>query len=95
MTNGSQAGYRVSEVLFGQNTTAVGRTDRATGDPTIHGQTNSVTVPLTAQRTTDGFRTSGSIPVTFADYGVDAPNVGGITVEDEGNIEFLLVFAPA
>ncbi|MGP4047949.1 YceI family protein [Streptomyces sp. 2A115] len=163
---GSQAGYRVDEVLFGQNVTAVGRTEEvtgdleiegtraasgsftvdlasvrsdsdqrdgqfrgrvmnterypnatfeltepvdfgsvpdvnkevtgeATGDLTIHGQTNSVTFDLTAQRTADGFRVNGSIPVTFADYGIDAPNFGGITVEDKGSIEFLLAFTPA
>ncbi|WP_405822943.1 YceI family protein [Streptomyces sp. NBC_01390] len=164
--SGSQAGYRVDEVLFGQNTTAVGRTGQvtgglkiegtqavsgsftvdlasvrsdsdqrdsqfrgrvmnterypdatfelaepvdfgsvpdvneqvtgeATGDLTVHGQTSSVTFDLTAQRTADGFRVNGSIPVTFADYGIDAPNFGGIAVEDEGTVEFLLAFAPA
>ncbi|MGW0760176.1 YceI family protein [Streptomyces sp. NPDC002814] len=164
--SGSQAGYRVDEVLFGQNVTAVGRTEEvtgeleiegtravsgsftvdlasvrsdsdqrdgqfrgrvmnteqypeatfeltepadfgsapavneqvtaeATGDLTIHGQTNSVTFDLTAQRTADGFRTNGSLPLTFADYGIDAPNFGGITVEDEGSIEFLLAFTSA
>lgn len=163
---GSQAGYRVDEVLFGQNVTAVGRTEEvtgdleiegdsavsgtitvdlasvesdsderdgqfrgrimnteqfpeatfeltepadfgsapdvneqvtaeATGDLTIHGETNSVTFELTAQRTADGFRTNGTIPLTFADYGIDAPNFGGITVEDEGSIEFLLTFTSA
>ncbi len=161
--SGSQAGYRVDEVLFGQNVTAVGRTEKvtgeleiegnravsgsftvdlasvksdsdqrdgqfrgrvmnterypeatfeltepvdfgsapavgeqvsakATGELTVHGETNSVSFELDAQRTADGFRVNGSIPVTFADYGVDAPNFGGITVEDEGNIEFLLAF---
>ncbi|MFD3615335.1 YceI family protein [Streptomyces sp. NPDC058676] len=161
--SGSQAGYRVDEVLFGQNVTAVGRTEKVTGELeiegnravngsftvdlasvksdsdqrdgqfrgrvmnterypeatfeltepvdfgsapavgeqvsakasgelTVHGETNSVSFELDAQRTADGFRVNGSIPVTFADYGVDAPNFGGITVEDEGNIEFLLAF---
>jgi polyisoprenoid-binding protein YceI len=164
--NGSQAGYRVDEVLFGQNTTAVGRTDQvtgeleiegtravsgsftvdlasvrsdsdqrdsqfrgrvmnterypnatfeltepvdfgsvpdvneqvtgeATGNLTVHGETNPVTFDLTAQRTAGGFRANGSIPITFADYGIDAPNFGGITVEDEGAVEFLLAFTPA
>ncbi|MFF8227624.1 YceI family protein [Streptomyces caelestis] len=164
--NGSQAGYRVDEVLFGQNTTAVGRTGQvtgeleiegtravsgsftvdlasvrsdsaqrdsqfrgrvmnterypnatfeltepvdfgsvpdvneqvtgeATGNLTVHGETNPVTFDLTAQRTAAGFRANGSIPITFADYGIDAPNFGGITVEDEGTVEFLLAFTPA
>lgn len=161
--SGSQAGYRVDEVLFGQNVTAVGRTEmvtgeleidgnravsgsftvdlasvksdsaqrdgqfrgrimnterypeatfeltepvdfgsapgvgervsaKATGELTVHGETNAVSFELDAQRTADGFRANGSIPVTFADYGIEAPDFGGITVEDEGDIEFLLTF---
>jgi len=35
---GSQAGYRVKEVLFGQSTTAVGRTSDVTGSFTLDGQ---------------------------------------------------------
>jgi polyisoprenoid-binding protein YceI len=34
---GSEAGYRVQEVLFGQNNTAVGRTNSVTGNITIGG----------------------------------------------------------
>jgi len=37
VTTGSQAGYRVNEVLFGQNNEAVGRTTAVTGDATIAG----------------------------------------------------------
>src|SRR5947207_8070059 len=33
--NGSTAGYRVKETLFGQSNTAVGRTDQVTGSMTI------------------------------------------------------------
>ncbi|HVM10492.1 MAG TPA: YceI family protein [Acidimicrobiales bacterium] len=36
---GSQAGYRVPEILFGQETTAVGRTDDVEGAMTIDGRT--------------------------------------------------------
>jgi polyisoprenoid-binding protein YceI len=39
VTTGSQAGYRVDEVLFGQNATAVGRTDKVTGGLTLTGAT--------------------------------------------------------
>jgi polyisoprenoid-binding protein YceI len=155
VSGGSQAGYRVDEVLFGQNVTAVGRTDEvtgdleiegtravsgtvtvalasvesdspqrdsqfrgsimnteqfpnatftltepvdlasapqmdeqliahATGDLTIRGETNPVTLEIAVQRTADGLRVNGSIPVTFADYGTDPPNFGGIAVEDTG-----------
>jgi polyisoprenoid-binding protein YceI len=37
VTSGSQAGYRVKEILFGQNNEAVGRTTAVTGDATISG----------------------------------------------------------
>ncbi|MGC9537526.1 YceI family protein [Streptomyces sp. UG1] len=163
---GSQAGYRVKEVLFGQHTTAVGRTDKVTGELTIkaaevtegaftvdltavksdeaerdgqfrggimntdrfpkatfkltqpiefgsvpevgktvkaeasgtftiHGKSKDVSFEVTARRSANTFRVQGSLPVTYADYGVKSPNFGGITVEDKGSIEFLLTFLPA
>ena len=39
VTTGSQAGYRIKETLFGQSTTAVGRTSAVTGSITITGTT--------------------------------------------------------
>lgn len=39
VTGGSQAGYRIQEVLFGQSNTAVGRTSAVTGSITITGAT--------------------------------------------------------
>ena len=41
VTSGTQAGYRVQEILFGQSHTAVGRTSAVTGNLTI--SSNSVT----------------------------------------------------
>ena len=58
VTTGSQAGYRVKEVLFGQNNEAVGRTSAVTGDATIAGTKVSaanITVDLT-QVTSDQSR---------------------------------------
>ncbi len=37
VTSGSQAGYRVKEVLFGQNSEAAGRTSAVTGQMTLQG----------------------------------------------------------
>jgi polyisoprenoid-binding protein YceI len=37
VASGSQAGYRVHEILFGQSHTAVGRTDKVTGGAVISG----------------------------------------------------------
>ncbi len=53
VSSGSQAGYRVQEVLFGQNNTAVGRTSGVTGQMTITGSTVTAatfTVDLTTVR---------------------------------------------
>jgi polyisoprenoid-binding protein YceI len=51
ITSGSQAGYRIGEVLFGQANTAVGRTTAVTGQMSIGASnrvdTASVTVDLT------------------------------------------------
>ena len=159
--SGSQAGYRVKEVLFGQDTEAVGRTSAVTGELTLsgsevssgsftvdltqvtsdeerrdsqfqgrimetasyptatfeltepitlaslpadgqtvtasatgelalHGVTRQVTIDVTVQRSGDTVQASGSIPVTFADYGIASPSFGPVTTEDNGEIEFLL-----
>lgn len=165
-TDSSQVGYRVQEVLFGVDTTAVGRTNevqgtltidgtqvtgvdfivdvasiqsdesrrdgqfrgrvmsadqfptatfvltqpielgvtptdgaevttQATGDLTLRGVTNSVTFDVTAKQANGLIGVQGSIPVVFNDYGIANPSNGGIQTEDEGLVEFVLVFQPA
>lgn len=164
IVSGSQAGYRVKENLFGQNTEAVGRTSHiagdfvldgttvrsgtitvdlttlasdesrrdgqvqgrilntsrypkatftltkaidltnlpangvvttvtATGDLALHGVTRTVDAKLSAQRSGETIQVSGTIPVTFSDYGISSPSTAGITVQDSGVIEFLLLFS--
>lgn len=156
--DGSQAGYRVKEVLNGQDVTVVGRTTGVTGTATVEGTSltaatvtvdmknvttdnssrdgqflgilktsefptstftltgpvdisaiaggvatvqaageltvagvkRAVTATLSAQQTADGVEVQGSIPVTFKDYGIDAPNLGFVKVENTGTIEMLL-----
>jgi len=61
-----------------------------TGELTVAGQTRQVQVELAVVRTPDGVDISGSVPVTFADYGLEAPDLGFVSVEDQGAIEFLL-----
>jgi polyisoprenoid-binding protein YceI len=162
VARGSQAGYRVREVLMGQNNIAVGRTRsvsgsltitgtsvtagrfsvpmatihsdesqrdvqfdgrimdvsaypsgtftltkpiklapvpaidavqtyQATGNLTLHGHTRAVTFPLSAERTAAGIEVSGSIPVTFADWGIGNPSFGSfVTTQNHGILEFLL-----
>lgn len=163
VTTGSRAGYRVNEVLVGQNNVAVGRTNsvaghltirratvtagsftvkmdtirsdrsrrdaqfdgrimdvatyptgtftltrsiglapvpatgkvqsyRATGNLTLRGHTRQVTFGLKAERTATQIRISGSIPITFADWGIPNPSFAGfVTTENHGVLEFLLV----
>ncbi len=162
ITSGSEAGYRVPEVLNGQSTEAVGRTSGVTGGITIEGtevtagrftvdmtsvvsdesrrdnqfrgrimnvaafptSTFTLTAPLDfgtipadevrltaaakgrltlkgvtrdvsfsveAQRSGTTIRVAGSIPVTFADFGIENPSAGPARVGDDGELEFLLV----
>lgn len=162
-TDASLVGYRVNEVLFGQNNTAVGRTnavtgkltiagasvstadfsvdlskvssdeDRrdsqfrgrimdvssfptatftltspidlgsipanlaevdktATGDLTLRGTKKSVTFPIKARLNGDKIEVNGTIPIVFADWSIPNPSFAGISTEDHGELEFLLVF---
>lgn len=164
LTGDSEVGYRVEEVLFGQDTTAVGRTDKvtgeltiagtkvtattftvdmasvrsdqsrrdnqyrgrimdtatyptstfvltspielgavpadgvtitakATGDLTLRGVTKRVTFDVKARRTGDRVEANGSIHLVFDEWGIPSPSFGPAEVEDEGELEFLLVFA--
>ena len=165
VTCGSLAGYRVKEVLLGQNNIAVGRTSHVKGDLTIkgstvtaaaftvqmdtihsdqsqrdaqfdgrimdvatyptgaftltrpitlapvpaagavktysasgkltlHGHTRLVTFPLKAERTGGKIEVAGSIPVTFADFGIGNPSFGNfVTTQNHGALEFLIHFA--
>jgi polyisoprenoid-binding protein YceI len=157
VSDGSYAGYRLDEVLQGEDVTVTGRTEDVTGDVTIaedqvteasievkvatittdsdrrddyfrgnaieaerfptatfvltepaalndgatevelvgdltvHGETRSVTVD--AEVGGDGasaLQVVGSVPITFADFGVEAPNLGFVKVEDTGSVEFSL-----
>lgn len=64
----------------------------ATGELTLRGVTNPVTFEVTAETANDRIGILGSIPVVFADYGIDNPSIGPVTTEDVGLVEFVLVF---
>jgi polyisoprenoid-binding protein YceI len=92
------ATFRLTEPLdLGAGFTGGDRaTADATGELTVRGVTRPVTFPLTAVRNGSGIDVSGSIPVTFADFGVTPPSIGDfVTVDPTGQIEFLLALAPA
>jgi polyisoprenoid-binding protein YceI len=65
------------------------------GKLTIHGVTKDVTIAAQARLEADGtVVVAGSLPIVFADYGIEAPNVAGIiAVQDHGTMEFRVVFA--
>lgn len=68
----------------------------ATGEVELHGVTQTMTFDVTAELGQGGnIGVLGSIPVEFADYDIDNPSFGAVTTEDNGLIEFVLVFSPA
>jgi polyisoprenoid-binding protein YceI len=70
-------------------------TATATGDLTLRGVTKSVTFDLTASLQNGRVGVLGNIPVLFADYGIPNPSFGTISTEDNGLLEFVLVFERA
>jgi polyisoprenoid-binding protein YceI len=70
-------------------------TTNATGELTLRGVTQPVTFEITAKMENGLIGVQGSIPVVFADYGIANPSTGGVTTEDNGLVEFVLVFEQA
>jgi polyisoprenoid-binding protein YceI len=70
-------------------------TATATGELTLRGVTSPVAFEVTAQTTDGRIGVLGSIPVVFADYGIDNPSFGRVRTEDVGLVEFVLVFERA
>jgi polyisoprenoid-binding protein YceI len=65
------------------------------GELTLKGVTRPVGVDLQVQRSGGQVQILGSVPVVFADYGIETPQPPGLSVRDEGTVEFLLVAVPA
>jgi polyisoprenoid-binding protein YceI len=66
---------------------------RAVGDFTLHGVTKRVTIPVEARWDGRDVQVVGHLPVVFADYDMDAPNIAGfVSVKDEGEMEFQIFF---
>jgi polyisoprenoid-binding protein YceI len=66
---------------------------RAVGKLTLHGVTKAVRFRVETQRAGSTFEVAGSIPVTFSDYGITNPSFGPVSTEDNGLLEFDLLFA--
>lgn len=67
-------------------------TATATGDLTLRGTTKSVTFDLQATYKNDKIGVLGQIPIVFADYGIPNPSFASVTTEDNGLLEFVLIF---
>jgi polyisoprenoid-binding protein YceI len=68
----------------------------ARGKLTLHGVTKDVTMQIKGTLVNGRIEVVGSLPITFADYGIQTPNIGGfVTVQDHGTMEFKLFFAKA
>ncbi len=61
-----------------------------TGDLTIRDVTREVVVEAQVAATGVGAQVVGSVPVTFSDYGVEAPALAFVRVDPEGSVEFSL-----
>ena len=66
------------------------------GDLTIHGVTKRVTMPLEVKANGSQVEVAGTLTFPFGDFGMSAPNVGGIvTVESNPTLELKLVLVRA
>ncbi|MDO8147870.1 YceI family protein [Isoptericola sp. b515] len=72
-----------------------GRDVELTGDLTLRDVTREVTVPAQVAASADGAQVAGSVPVTFTDFGIEAPSLGFVEVDEEGAVEFSLELVPA
>jgi polyisoprenoid-binding protein YceI len=69
---------------------------QATGDLTLHGQTRRVQVPLSARLSGGVIAVTGSLPIVFADYGIQKPSsVIVLSIADQGTMELQLMFTKA
>ncbi len=91
------AEFRITEPIeFGQIPVGDEQiTATAVGELTLRGVTNPVSFDVTAQTTEGRIGVLGSIPVVFAEYDIPEPSFGPIRVEDNGLVEFVLVFERA
>lgn len=62
-----------------------------TGELTLKGVTKTVTFPVEVAGDGTQAQLAASLPISFADYGIEAPSLGFVSVEDQGTIEVQLV----
>jgi polyisoprenoid-binding protein YceI len=93
VANFPTANFRTTEPIDFGTIPADGEqiTATAVGELTLKGGTQPVTLEVTAQASGTGIGVLGNIPITFTDYGIDNPSNPGVSLEDEGVVEFVLV----
>jgi polyisoprenoid-binding protein YceI len=64
----------------------------AVGDLTLHGVTRQVTIPLQTSLTNGRINVAGGAPIVLADFDIQAPDSGFVTVDENGSFEVQLVF---
>lgn len=63
------------------------------GTLTLKDRSLPVTADVEILRSGTDLVASGSVPVTWSDFGVEAPSLGFVTVDDRGSVDFLVSFA--
>lgn len=88
-----EASFVLAEPVTLERVPAAGETVQtsAVGELTLAGVAQTVTAEVQLRSDGTSAEIVGSIPITFADYGVAAPSLGFVTVEPEGLVEFQLV----
>lgn len=66
------------------------QTVTAEGTLTLKDQTRPVSVQMEVLQSGDTLIASGAIPTTWAEYGIEPPSLGFVTVEDSGTVDFLI-----
>jgi polyisoprenoid-binding protein YceI len=90
-----QSKFVMTQPISFRSVPKVGETVRATakGDFTLHGVTRPVSIPLEGRWDGRDIQVVGSLDVRFADYQIEAPNIGGfVSVKDQGVMEFQIFF---
>ncbi|UFU05436.1 YceI family protein [Ruania halotolerans] len=65
------------------------------GDLEVHGVSQPVDFEAQASVTEEQMEVAGAVPITFSDFEVEAPDLGFVTVDDAGEVEFYLVWDSA
>jgi polyisoprenoid-binding protein YceI len=90
-----QSKFVLTQPISFQSVPTVGETVRATakGNFTLHGVTRPVSIPLEGRWDGRDIQVVGSLDVTFSDYQIDPPNIGGfVSVKNQGVMEFQIFF---